>query len=68
MGKRRSFVTVKRWRFGKDQTSKQEKAEIRNAQAGGLELDYMKGQDWARMIEHETERRRARKRAARYEM
>lgn len=48
---------MKGWRFGTDQTAKQEIAEIRKAQALGLEEDYMRWQDWSRRVEAERRRR-----------
>jgi hypothetical protein len=49
-----------RWRFGTQQKPTQERAEIRAAQSAGRADEYMRGQTWARMIEAETARRRAR--------
>jgi len=50
-----------RWRFGIGQTLREERDEIRRAQMAGRAEDYIRGQMWARMIEVETARRRARK-------
>jgi hypothetical protein len=67
--KQRKVTTVKRRRNKKqrwlfwDQSPKKEKAEIRKAQAAGLELQYMQGQVWKRMVEAELQRRRDRKAA-----
>jgi len=47
----------KGWRFGIDQTAKQEIAEIRKAQALGLGEEYMRWQDWSRRVEAERRRR-----------
>jgi hypothetical protein len=50
----------RRWRFGVGQTSREERREIVEAMAAGRSEDYMRGQQYARMIEAERERRRAR--------
>jgi len=55
----------KRWKFGAGQSSKQERAEVREAREVGLERDYVRGQRWAQMIKAESERRRARKETVR---
>ena len=50
---------MKHWTFGVGQTGKQERAEIQAAGAAGLHAEYMARQGWARMVETESERRRA---------
>lgn len=50
-----------KWKFGVDQTPHEEAREIRQARNAGLSAEYMAGQRWARMVEAETERKRARK-------
>jgi hypothetical protein len=53
------------WKFGVGQTAAQERAEIRLAQARGLEVEYMARQRWQRLREGELERRRESKRERR---
>jgi hypothetical protein len=53
----------RRWKFGRGQSSSQEKREMNEAKRAGLVWHYVEGQRWRQMIEAETERRRARKRA-----
>jgi len=52
---------MKRWKFGVEQSAKEERAEIRDARMAGLERQYMEGQRWQRMREDELERRRQRR-------
>ncbi len=52
---------MKRWKFGVEQSAKEERAEIREARLAGLERQYMEGQRWQRMREDELERRRQRR-------
>jgi hypothetical protein len=52
------------WKFGQDQTPRQELAEINKAHRHGLAVEYMQRQRWARLIEAETTRRRHAKTAA----
>ena len=47
----RQRMNGKRWRFGRGQTSKEERDEIAEAMASGLGEFYLRGQRWARMIE-----------------
>ena len=53
----RQRMNGKRWRFGRGQTSKEERDEIAEAMASGLGEFYLRGQRWARMIEQEREAR-----------
>jgi Spy/CpxP family protein refolding chaperone len=53
---------MREWKFGIQQSNRQERREIRRALAAGRIDEYMERQLWARMIEAETERRRARRR------
>jgi hypothetical protein len=53
------------WKFGVGQTAAQERAEIRLAQARGLEADYIARQRWQRLREAELDRRRENKRERR---
>jgi hypothetical protein len=53
------------WKFGVGQTAAQERAEIRLAQARGLEVEYMARQRWQRLREAELDRRRQSKRERR---
>lgn len=50
-----------RWRFGREQTNREERSEIARALAAGRAEAYLAGQLFARMIDAETARRRARK-------
>jgi hypothetical protein len=54
------LVKTKRWRFGVDQTTREERAELEAAKEEGRAEQYVRGQVWSRMIEAETARRRAR--------
>lgn len=63
----RKRMNGRRWRFGRGQTDREEKAEIESAKRAGLVWDYLEGQRWRRMIEAETERRRALKRSGQKE-
>jgi hypothetical protein len=49
-----------RWKFGTGQTTAQERSEINAAHAAGRTEAYAAGQEYARLIEAETARRRAR--------
>ena len=53
--------TKTKWRFGEGQTSKQEKGEIRTAQAEGREEEYVAARRWQQMREAERDRKQARK-------
>jgi hypothetical protein len=50
----------KRWRFGVGQTTREEQREIAEAMGAGRGEEYARGQQHARMVEAERERRRAR--------
>ena len=52
---------MKRWKFGVEQSAKEERAEIGEARMAGRERQYMEGQRWQRMREDELERRRQRR-------
>jgi hypothetical protein len=53
------------WKFGEGQTNTEERREIAQAGEAGLEREYVTQQRWARMMEAERERKRARKTTAR---
>src|SRR4051794_25602055 len=53
----------RRWKFGRGQTASEEGSEMAEAVAAGLGEHYVEGQRLLQMIEAETERRRARRRA-----
>ena len=50
----------RRWRFGIGQTAREEQREIAEAMVAGRGEEYVRGQRYARLIESERERRRAR--------
>ena len=61
MERPREGQQMKRWKFGVEQSAKEERAEIGEARMAGLERQYMEGQRWQRMREDELERRRQRR-------
>jgi hypothetical protein len=54
---------MERWKFGRGQTTAEERAEMRAAQRAGRAVEYAAGQRFALLVEAEAERRRQRKRA-----
>jgi hypothetical protein len=52
--------TVQRWKFGVDQSAREERDEIRTAVAAGRSDAYLRGQAFSRLIEQETARRQGR--------
>jgi hypothetical protein len=58
----RNEEQMMRWKFGREQTLREERAEIAAAQRSGRVEAYVRGQRYAQLIEAETERRRARHR------